>query len=229
MYVCMPIYLKNVILRACIKSWQGLSKRMNEWMNGSVKLQWTIKLSPCLMVCSRTQGMTATLEDRGVCVCLKEEEKKSQRHNVWQSQPFTAPDTVWKSILTDTGLSGVNADQHHWNQEEQVGPYPFCFTWILLDGKGNIGTPVWTSLLGAGAFLGDKSFEGSSCTLVVLHWNYLSDVECWNTDLLWDSTALVLMSAGGKFPQVWKMSRCSHHKSDWRLIKKSKEVPEVDR
>lgn len=34
------------------------------------------------MVCSRTQGMTATLEDRGVCVCLKEEEKKSQRYNV---------------------------------------------------------------------------------------------------------------------------------------------------
>lgn len=45
-------------------------------MNGLVKLQWTIKVSFFLMVCSRTQGMTATLEDRGVCVCLKEEEKK---------------------------------------------------------------------------------------------------------------------------------------------------------
>lgn len=130
------------------------AKWMNEWM-----VWWSYNGVSCLMVCSRTQGITATLEDRGVCVCLKEEEKKSQRHNVWQSQPFTAPDTVWKSILTDTSPSGVNTDQHHWKQEEQVGP--------LLDEKSSIGT------LGARDFLDGNTFEGSSCTLVVLHWNHL--------------------------------------------------------
>ncbi len=90
-----------------------------------------------------------------------------------------------------TGLSGVNTDQHHWNQTISFLLHLGFVRWK--------GTPVWTSLLGAGAFLDDTSFEGSTCTLVVLHWNHLSDVECWNTDLLWDSTALVLMSAGGKF------------------------------
>ncbi len=81
---------------------------------------------------------------------------------MWQSQPFTAPDTVWKSILTDTGLSGVNTDHHHWKQEEQVGPYLFCFTWVLLDGKGSIGTPVWTSLLGWYIFWGIVMHFGCS-------------------------------------------------------------------
>lgn len=68
--------------------------------------------------CIRTQGTTATSEHRGLCVCLKEEEKKSHRYNVWQSQPSTAPDT--ESILSDTGLSGVKL-------EGQVRAHPSTF------------------------------------------------------------------------------------------------------
>lgn len=150
-------------------------------------LQWTIKISFSLMVCSRTQGMTATLEDRGVCVCLKEEEKKSQRYNVWQSQPSTAPDTVeehpdghrpkwceyWSTLL-ETGRAG--------------GTISFLLHLGFVRWKGK---PIWTLLLRAGAFLDDNTFWW-----IMIHsgCSPLNSPEM-SSGLLWASTALVLMSA----------------------------------
>lgn len=145
------------------------------------------KISFWLMVCSRTQGMTATLEDRGVCVCLKEEEKKSQRYNVWQSQPSTAPDTVEEHPDGHRPKWCEYWSTLYWKQEEQVGPYPFCFTWVLLDRKRNLYELCFLEL--GLYYLMDHD------PLWLVSTELTWDVRCWNIGLLWDCATLVLMSA----------------------------------
>lgn len=119
--------------------------------------------------------------------------------------------TLWKSILTDTGLSGVNTDQHYWKQKEQVGPYPFCFTWVLLDGKGNL---FELCFLEPGLSWMIILFDGSWSTLFALHWTHL---RCRAASC---GLALHLCWCLLKFLQMWKYIQM--FKSDWRIKEKSK-------
>lgn len=153
-------------------------------------------------------------------MCLFERgRKKNHRDTMCDSHSPPQHRTLWKSILTDTGLSGANTDQHYWKQEEQVGPNPFCFTWVLLDRKRNLYELCFLEL---GLSWMNILFDGSWSTLVGLHWTHLRCrvLKHWPPMGLHCTCFNVCRS----FYTCENTSRCSNTKSDWRLKEKAKKT-----